>query len=127
MKSITKGVEVLWQDTKRIMGMPISFTKYAIIRKPGHWVKLVEETGVLSTNVEEVMLYRVDDLGVYQSVFGKMFGVGNVEVYCRDASCEVLVLKNIKKPHEVKTLLSDLVEEERRNKNIRYSEVQYWY
>ncbi len=125
MKSITKGVEVLWQDTKRIMGMPISFTKYAIIRKPGHWVKLVEETGVLSTNVEEVMLYRVDDLGVYQSVFGKMFGVGNVEIYCRDASCDVLVLKNIKKPHEVKALLSDLVEEERRNRNVRYSEVQY--
>lgn len=125
MKSITKGVEVLWKDTKRIMGLPISFTKYAIIRKPGHWVKLVEESGVLSTNVEEVMLYRVDDLGVFESVTNKMFGVGNVEVYCRDSSCDVLVLRNIKKPHEVKALLTDLVEEERRNRKVGYSEIQY--
>ena len=125
MKSVTKGVEVLWQDTKRILGFPISFTKYAILRKPGQWVKLVEESGVLSTNVEEVMLYRVDDLGVYQSVTNKMFGVGNVEVYCHDASIDVLVLKNIKKPHEVKALLSDLIEEERKHRNVRYSEVQY--
>lgn len=125
MKSITKGVEVVWKDTKRIMGLPISFTKYAILRKPGHWVKLVEESGVLSTNIEEVMLYRVDDLGVFQSLSNKMFGVGNVEVYCRDASCDVLVLKNIKKPHEVKAILSDLVEEERRNRKVAYSEIQY--
>lgn len=125
MKSVTKGVEVLWKDTKRIMGLPISFTKYAIIRKPGHWVKLVEESGVLSTNVEEVMLYRVDDLGVFESITNKMFGVGNVEVYCRDSSCDVLVLKNIKKPHEVKALLTDLIEEERRNRKVGYSEIQY--
>lgn len=125
MKSITKGVEVVWKDTKRIMGLPISFTKYAILRKKGQWVKIVEETGMLSTHVEEVMLYRVDDLGFFQSITNKIFGVGNVEVYCRDASCDVLTLKNIKKPQEVKALLTDLIEEERRNRNIHYSEVQY--
>ena len=125
MKSVTKGVEVIWQDTKRIMGMPISFTKYAIIRKRGKWIKIVEETGILTTNVEEVMLYRVDDLGVFQSVGGKMFGVGNVDIYCHDSSCEVLTLKNIKDPYKVKEILTDLIEEERKNKNVHYSEVQY--
>ena len=125
MKSVTKDVEVLWQDTKRIMGMPISFTKYAIIRKPGQWVKIIEESGVLSTNVEEVMAYRIDDLGVYQSLTQKMFGVGNVDIYCRDASCDVLTLKNIKKPYEVKALLTDIIEQERRKRNVHYSEVQY--
>ncbi len=125
MKSIVNGVEVLWKDTKRILGMPISFTKYAIIRKPGQWVKLVEESGVLSTNIEEVLLYRVDDLGVYQSLGGKMFGVGNVDVYCKDASCNVLTLKNIKNPYKVRNLLSDLVEQDKQERKIRYSEVQY--
>ncbi len=125
MKSITKNVEVLWKDTKRIFGMPLSFTKYAIISKPGQWVKLVEESGVLSTNVEEVMAYRVDDVGVYQSVFGKLFNVGNVEVYCKDASTDVLVFKNVKNPYQVKDLITDIVERERKARNIHYSEVQY--
>lgn len=125
MKSITKDVEVLWQDTKRIWGMPISFTKYAIIRKPGQWVKIVEESGVLSTNVEEVMAYRVDDLGVFESLSQKMFGVGNVDIYCHDSSCDVLTLKNIKKPYEVKALLTDVIEQERSKRNVHYSEVQY--
>lgn len=125
MKSITRDVEVLWKDTKRILGMPLSFTNYAIISKPGQWVKIVEESGVLSTHVEEVMAYRVDDVSVYQSFFGKLFGVGTVEIYCKDASTDVLVLKNVKRPYEVKSLLTDVVERERGSRNIHYSEVQY--
>lgn len=125
MKSITNDVEVLWKDTKRIFGMPISFTKYALIRKEGQWIKLVEESGFLSTNIEEIMLFRVDDVGVFQSLGGKMFGVGSVDVYCKDASCDVLTLKNIKNPYKVKNLIADLVERDKRERNIRYSEVQY--
>lgn len=126
MKSITKNVNVVWKDTKHIFGLPISFTNYAIIEaKSGDWVKIVEETGVLSTNVEEVMAYRVDDIGVFQSVGAKMFGVGNVEIYCKDASVDILVLKNIKNPYKVKDMLTDIVERERKKRNIRYSEVQY--
>lgn len=126
MKSISNNVNIIWQDTKRIFGMPISFTKYAIIEaKSGEWIKIVEESGVLSTNVEEVMAYRVDDVGVFQSATAKLFGVGNVEIYCKDASTDVLVLKNIKNPYKVKDIITDIVERERRKRGIRYSEVQY--
>ena len=125
MKSFGKDVEVLWKDTKRIFGMPISFTNYAIIRKPGQWVKVVEESGIFSTHVEEILAYRIDDLGVFQSFTSKMFGVGNVEIHVDDASCQKLVLRNIAKPYEVKSLLTDLVEQERANRGVRYSEIQY--
>lgn len=125
MKSFGKDVEVLWKDTKRIFGMPLSFTNYAIIRKPGQWVKIVEETGIFSTHVEEILAYRVDDLGVFQSMTAKLFGVGNVEIHVDDASCDKLVLRNIKKPYEVKSLLNDLVEQERMNRRVYYSEIQH--
>ncbi len=105
--------------------MPISFTHYAIIQKPGKWVKIVEESGVLSTHVEEVLAYRVDDLSVFQSLSGKLFGVGNVEIYCQDASCDTLVFKNIKDPYKVKNILTDVVEEQRAQRNVHYSEIQH--
>lgn len=125
MKSITKGVKVIWKDRKRILGLPISFTEYAILQKEGSWIKLVEESGFLTTHVEEVMIYRIDDLSVYESVTNKIYGVGNVEVFCKDASCDRLLLKNIKKPHEVKAILADLIEKERANRKVHYSEIQH--
>ena len=125
MKSITKDVEVLWKDCKRHMGLPISFTQYAVIRKPGKWTKIVEESGFTTTHIEEVLMYRVDDLDVFQSLTDKMFNVGTITVYCKDASCDKLYLKNVKDPFKVKEIISDLIEEERKKKNILYSEIQH--
>ena len=117
-----KDVKILWQDTKRIMGMPISFTHYAIIQKPGVWTKLVVQQGVLSTAVEEIHCYRIDDISYFQNLFGSFWGVGNITVFCNDASCNKVLLQNVKNPAKVRMLLNDIVEEERAKKNIRYVE-----
>ncbi len=116
--------EIKWKDRRRYFGMPISFTRYAIVEKPGKWLKLFSHTGLLSTASEELYFYRVDDLSVYQSMFDKLFGVGTITVYGRDASDETMVLHKIKNPYQVRDMISSFVEQERRVKNVRYSEFQ---
>lgn len=119
------GGEVVWKDRKRFLGMPLSFTVYKLVRSEGMYAKLINVNGLLSTRVEDVNLYRVDDLAIHQSLFDKMFGVGTITVFCRDSSCDKIVLKNIKKPYDVYQLLTDMIAEDRQRVGMRQSEVQY--
>ena len=52
------GVETIWQDRKRVLGMPLTFTKYFLSED-----RLFLQTGVLNMKMEEVLLYRVSDIG----------------------------------------------------------------
>ena len=116
--------EVLWSDRKRWCGLPWSFTRYMVIRKQGQFAKLVNINGFLTSHSEEINLYRVDDLEVYQSITDKMFGVGTITVYCKDASCDKLILKNVKDPYKVRQLLDHLVNEDRARVGVRHTEMQ---
>lgn len=122
MKNYGNDVKVLWQDKKRHFGLPLSFTTYAVIEKPGHWAKLIIEKGFLTTHVEEIHLYRVDDIATYQGLGGKLFGTGNVTVYVKDATCNNVILINVQNPYEVRTMLNNIVERERSNKKMGYFE-----
>ena len=125
MSRFGDDVEVIWSDRKRYLGLPISFTKYSLLRKPGKWIKLVREMGLLSTEVEEIQAYRIDDMNVYRSLVHKIFGVGNVEVYCNDATCDKLILTKIKDPNRVRNIINDLIEEDRANRKVHQSEIQH--
>lgn len=127
MKKTNYGsdVEVIWSDRKRYFGLPISFTKYSILRKPGKWIKLVREMGLFSTEVEDIQMYRIDDINVYESLIHKIFGVGNIEVFCNDSSCNKLVITRVKSPKKVRNILNDLIEEDRQERRVHQSEVQY--
>ncbi len=119
-----KNINVIWKDRKRYFGMPISFTRYAFIEKPDMWKKLFCEIGLLTTSIEEVHIYRIDDIEVYQSLFDKIFGVGNVTIHCQDASCKKLILQKVKDPYRVRALLNDAVEKARGEKRVFYGEMQ---
>ena len=117
--------EVVWKDRKRYFGLPLSFTRYSIIKSEGEYAKLVNINGFLTSKTEEVNLYRVDDFEIYQSLTNKIFGVGTITVYCKDASCDKLVLRNVKNPYKVRELLNKLVLEDRRRVGMRQSEMQF--
>jgi len=116
--------QVLWHDRKRWCGLPWSFTRYSVIKKDGEYAKLININGFLSAHSEEINLYRVDDFEVYQSLVDKLFGVGTITVYCKDATCDKLLLKNVKNPFRVRQLLNKLVLEDRQRVGMRQSEVQ---
>jgi uncharacterized membrane protein YdbT with pleckstrin-like domain len=104
---------ILWKDRKRILGMPISFTRYIVDDD-----RLTLKQGLLNTNVNDVLLYRILDIKMTQNLFQKMFGVGTITLYTADKSQEELIILNIKQPEKVRRYLSQLVEEEREERRL---------
>ncbi|MBE7075199.1 MAG: PH domain-containing protein [Clostridiales bacterium] len=114
---------VIWTDKKRILGMPISFTRYSLVEKPGDWSKIFIKSGILSTTIEEVNLYRIYDIKIHQSLGQKIFGVGTITLCSNDITTPVMELWNIKKPYEIRNLLAQKIEEARDEKGVRIGEV----
>ena len=108
----------LWKDCKRILGMPITFTKYAMSDD-----RIFLETGLLNIKMKEVILYRVRDISLSISLWQRIFGVGTVTLQSSDKSLPVLELKNIKRPREVKELIHKQVEEMKIARKLRVGEV----
>ena len=52
-----EAITYLWKDRKRILGLPITFTRYRLSED-----RIFRETGLLNLKEEEVLLYRVRDL-----------------------------------------------------------------
>ena len=106
--------DILWKDRKRtLFGLPWSFTRYALTAE-----KLTIDTGFFSRKEEEVRLYRIMDITLRRGLFQRLFGVGTIHCCSADKSTPEFDIKNIKRPVEIKNMLSDLVEEERDRKRI---------
>ena len=110
--------EMIWQDRKRILGLPITFTRYRLSED-----RIFRETGLLNLREEEVLLYRVRDLELKRSLFQRIFGVGTVCVHSSDKTTPHLDLLNIKNPREVKELLHRQVEEMKLSRRMRTTEL----
>ena len=111
------GVETIWQDRKRVLGMPLTFTKYFLSED-----RLFLQTGMLNMKMEEVLLYRVSDIGVHVSLGQRIFGVGTIIIHSSDKSTPHIDLVNVKEPLVVKELIHKHVETMKVSRNIRVSE-----
>lgn len=99
---------IVWRDRKHFMWFPFSFTVYELKKD-----RLYEQKGFFSTSYDELLLYRVVDLTLMQTLSQKLFGTGTLILKCRvDAAPEVR-LENIRNPLQVKDMLSDMIEEAR--------------
>ncbi len=112
------GITYVWNDRKRYLGLPLSFTKYALGED-----RLFLEKGFLNINADEVLLYRVRDLELNISLGQRIFGVGTVRVHSSDHSIPLLELVNIKRPREVKEMIHQAVEEAKDKRRMRTMEV----
>lgn len=113
-----KGDMYIWKDRKRFMGMPISFTRYALSED-----RLFFSVGLLSVKDEETLLYRIRDISVSRNLWQRIFGVGTITVTSSDKSTPHLKLKNVKHPMEVKELLHSNVEECKIKRRMRIGEM----
>ena len=111
------GVETLWSDRKRVLGMPLTFTKYFLSED-----RLFMQTGLLNMKMEEVLLYRVSDIGVHISLFQRLFAFGTIVIHSSDKSAPHLELKNVKDPLVVKELIHKHVEQMKTQRGVRISE-----
>ena len=112
------GVELSWKDRKRYLGMPLSFTRYALSED-----RLFLSVGFLSIKDDEILLYRVRDITTSRSLWQRLFGVGTVTVVSSDKTMPTLQMKNIKNPVAVKELLHRQVEEMKIRRRVRLGEI----
>lgn len=113
-----KGDMYIWKDRKRFMGMPLSFTRYALSDD-----RLFLSVGFFSVRDEEVLLYRIRDISSKRNLWQRIFGVGTVTVASSDKSTPQVILKNIKFPKDFKELLHANVEESKMKRRMRYGEI----
>ena len=113
-----RGKQYIWKDRKRFWGMPLSFTRYALSED-----RLFLSVGFFSIQDDELLLYRVRDITTRRNLWQRLCGVGTITVISSDKSQPTLVLKNIKKPMEVKELLHERVEEMKLKRRVRVGEI----
>jgi len=111
-------MEYIWKDRKRFLGMPLSFTRYALSED-----RLFLSVGFLNIRDEEVLLYRVRDINTTRTLWQRIFGMGTVTVVSSDKTMPTLILKNVKNPLTVKETLHEQVEEMKIRRRMRIGEI----
>lgn len=111
-------MEYIWKDRKRHLGLPLSFTRYALSED-----RLFLSVGFFSIKDEEILLYRIRDISTSRSLWQRIFGVGTITVVSSDKTAPTLLLKNVKNPLDVKELLHRQVEEVKIRRRIRVGEI----
>ena len=118
LTNLTENEEVLWQDRRRYLGLPLSFTIYSFSNN-----KFYLKKGVFMTHSEEILLYRILDLQLKQTLWQKIFGVGTITLTTADKSTPILEIKSVKTPDRVRKALSNLVEQRRDEKRVTGKEM----
>lgn len=108
----------LWSDRKRYLGLPLSFTRYALSED-----RLFLSIGFMNLRDDELLLYRVRDINTRRTLWQRMFGVGTVTIMSSDTTQPTLALKNIKDPMYVKELIHKQVEAQKIQRRVRVNEV----
>ena len=108
----------LWSDKKRILGMPISFTKYSLSED-----RLFIDKGFLNLKSEEILLYRIRDLSVSRTLLQRLFGVGTITLHSSDKTSPTLEIEDVAKPLFVKELIHKNVEEMKIQRKMRVGEI----
>lgn len=117
-KEMTAKKPILWKDRKRVLGLPLSFTKYSVDED-----RLYIKKGFFSSEMNETLLYRILDIQTSRSFGQKLVGVGTVTLFNADTTDKRIVLKNVRKPNQVHRFLSTLVENERKENGIAGREI----
>ena len=111
------GDKYIWADKKRILGIPMTFTYYALSDD-----RIFVETGLFNIQDDEALLYRVRDISMSRTLFQRMLGLGTIKIASSDLSLPVIVLKNIRYPEEVKEIIHENVERAKIERRIHIGE-----
>jgi len=80
--------------------------------------------GLFSRRTDELELYRVKDVTVFEPFWQRMFGLGNIVITTNDASTPQLTLLALPKAGTVREALRTAIEECRDRKRVRIAELE---
>lgn len=120
-----ENAQLVWKDRRRRWGLPLSFTRYRLVKnKDNAWCKLFSEKGLFVTDFDEINLYRIKDVSLDQTLGDKIFGTGTITLYSNDSAHPTFKLLHIAEPYKVRTMLSNMIEEQRTIHGVKVSEFQ---
>ncbi len=99
--------KVIWTGKKRILGMPISLTRYILTE-----TKLITRIGLFSIKEDEIELYRIYDKSLQLPFGQRIFGCGSISLMSKDSDTPTKKIVCVKAPREVKRLLDDAVQKQ---------------
>lgn len=83
-------------------------------------IKIVR--GLVSRDVENFELIRVQDIDLKQNVGERMLGIGDIAIRGQDASRPVIMLRNVSKPEEIYEILRRAWLESRKRHGLQFRE-----
>lgn len=104
----------------------IKENKKGIINIPKEYYELTNERlkitkqGVITKDIKDIELYKVQDINVKQKLTDKALGVGDIEIISSDTNNPVILLRRIKNPHEIREKIREAVKEARRSEGVVY-------
>lgn len=108
-----KHGDTLARQKAPLPGPALSFTKYVLTEK-----SLLIKTGLLTTNEDEVRLYRIVDITLRRTLGQRILGIGTIICHSSDETMKSFEIKHIKRSRETKELLSELIEQQRRANRV---------
>lgn len=108
----------IWEERKRHLGFPISFTKYYIANGI-----LYTQTGLLSRKISQVRLYKILDIDTRASFIDLICRQGTLVITSNDKSTPTLVIENIQNYESFLDFLNNTVEAERLKAGMRTREI----
>ena len=100
----------VFQERKRwgFFALPFTFTVYTITQE-----QVTIRQGLFSIKENDCYLYKIQDVSLKQSLFGRLFGIGTVICYTADTTDPMLEIKNVKHSDEIKKYIFEASEKER--------------
>ncbi len=98
-----------------------AFYKFLIINSATYTItsqRIIRRAGVFNRTTFEIELYRVKDVHLYEPIYYRPFGLGNISLISSQRSVPVFQLTAIKNAASVREQLRHLVEKRRNEKGV---------
>jgi len=99
--------------------LKIKYTRYVLTNQ-----RLRIETGIISREIEEIELYRIQDTAVEQNVIDRALGIGTITIESSDERTPSLRIPKIHRSREVREQIRQLAEARRRWRKVTEIEMQ---
>ena len=89
-----------------------------------HQDNLIEKTGILNVNTEEVLLYRVKDIRLYEPLLYRLVGLSKLTIITSDYTNPSIVLYGIRNGEELMTIIRQLVANSRKIEGVKKLDIR---
>jgi len=89
-----------------------------------HQDNLIEKTGILNVNTEEVLLYRVKDIRLYEPLLYRLVGLSKLTIITSDYTNPSIVLYGIRNGEELIGIIRQLVANSRKIEGVKEIDIR---